>query len=138
MADVASIHREMFDVVQHRDVTRLRDLYHAEYTYRGPDGEQGDAEAGVAIAETYLTAFPDLTFTVEHQFIPDETTSVIELTARGTHQGELEGIAPTGKPVQLVGCNVIEVADGKIRREREYFDTMSLMVQLGVVESPGS
>jgi steroid delta-isomerase-like uncharacterized protein len=138
MADVASIHREMFDVVQHRDLTRLRDLYHSEYTYRGPDGEQGDTEAGVAVAEAYLSAFPDLAFTVEHQFTPDETTSVIELTARGTHQGELEGIAPTGRAIELVGCNVIEVVDGKIRREREYFDSMSLMVQLGVIEAPGT
>lgn len=137
MADVASIHREMFDVVQLRDFSRLRDLYHPEYRYRGPDGEQGDADAGVAVAETYVTAFPDLTFSVDHQYTPDDTTSVIELTARGTHQGELEGVAPTGRTVQLVACNVIEVADGKIRREREYFDTMSLLTQLGVVEHPG-
>ncbi|HUF32525.1 MAG TPA: ester cyclase [Acidimicrobiales bacterium] len=138
MADVASIHREMFDVIHHRDFTRLRDLYHPEYTYRGPDGEQGDAEAGAAVAETYLSAFPDLAFTIDHQFSPNESTSVIEMTARGTHQGELEGIAPTGKTVEMLGCNVIEIADGKILREREYFDSMALMVQLGVMEPPGS
>lgn len=56
---------------------------------------------------------------------------------RGTHQGELDGIAATGRSIQLHGCNVIEVADGRIVREREYFDTMALMAQLGVTD-PGA
>lgn len=137
MADAASIHREMFDVVQRGDLHRLRELYHQDYSYRGADGATGDAEAGAAVAETYRAAFPDLTFTIAHQHTPSEHVSIIEMVARGTHEGELQGIAPTGRSVEVVGCNVVEVADGKIIREREYYDAMSLMVQLGVVEPPG-
>lgn len=132
MADAASIHREMFDVIQQHDVTRLRDLYHPEYSYRGTDGETGDIEAAVAVAETYVAAFPDLSFTIVDQYLPNPHVSIVEFVARGTHQGELHGIAPTGKTVEMVACNVIEVTDGKIRREREYFDGAALMAQLGV------
>ena len=138
MADVGSIHREMFDVIRSRDFGRLRDLYHTDYEYRGTDGASGGADEGIAIVEAYTSAFPDLEFTIDHQHTPSESVSIIELTARGTHQGELEGIEATGRSVQLNGCNVIEVAEGKIVREREYFDTLALMAQLGVVEPPGA
>jgi ketosteroid isomerase-like protein len=30
-------------------------------------------------------------------------------------------------------CDVIEVRDGKVYREREYYDQMTMMQQLGVV-----
>lgn len=132
MADVASIHREMFDAVQRHDFVRLRELYHPDYRYRGTDGQVADAEAGLAVAEVYTSAFPDLAFSIDHQFTPSESVSIIEMTATGTHQGELEGIAPTGREIEMCGCNVIEIADGKIVAEREYFDTLAMMTQLGV------
>jgi predicted ester cyclase len=40
--------------------------------------------------------------------------SVIRWTARGTHQGELLGIAPTGKAVVIPGISILRVAGGKI------------------------
>jgi predicted ester cyclase len=57
---------------------------------------------------------------------------VIEFTASGTQTGELSGIPPTGRSVSADVCNVVEVRDGKIYREREYYDVMGLMQQLGV------
>lgn len=57
--------------------------------------------------------------------------------ATGTHLGELQGIAPTGRTVTARVCNVIEVKDGKIWREREYYDALSLMQQLGVIPAGG-
>jgi predicted ester cyclase len=132
MADAASIHLEMFEAVQTFDFDRLRDLYHADYEYSGSDGTVGGIDVGVGVAETYTRAFPDLTFAIDHQTSCGDT-SVIELTARGTHQGELEGIAPTGKAVEVVVCNIIDVKDGKVYREREYFNALSMMQQLGVI-----
>ncbi len=128
-----SLHRQMFSTVENRDFAALRELYHPDYTYTGGDGvEQKGADAGVAVAETYTAAFPDLTFEYRHQFAVDEVTSVIEFTARGTHQGALDDIPPTGKSVELVVCNVVETRDGKIHREREYYDTLAVLTQLGV------
>jgi ketosteroid isomerase-like protein len=36
-----------------------------------------------------------------------------------------------------VVCNVIETRDGRIVREREYYDRMAVLVQLGVVNQVG-
>lgn len=135
MPDAAALHREMFDAVTSRDFSRLRSLYHPDYTYTSGDGvEQKGADAGVAVAETYMTAFPDMTMEIREQFAPSDTVSIIEFTARGTHKEALEGIPATGKQVEVVVCNVVETAEGKILREREYYDALSLMKQLGVIE----
>jgi steroid delta-isomerase-like uncharacterized protein len=137
MADAATVHREMFKAVENQDFGKLRALYHPEYTYMSGDGvEQKGADAGVAVAEMYTKAFQDLSFEIRNQFTPSSDVSIIEFTARGTHKEELEGIPATGRQVEVVVCNVIEVRDGKIYREREYYDALSMMQQLGVEITP--
>jgi steroid delta-isomerase-like uncharacterized protein len=134
MADASGLHREMLDAVSARDFDKLREMYHPDYTYLSSDGnEQKGAEAGVAVAQMYTSAFPDIVLEVRHLHSCGGDTSVMEFTARGTHKGELEGIPPTGKSVEMLICDVIEVRDGKVYREREYFDAMSMMQQLGVI-----
>lgn len=135
MADAAGLHEEMFDVIQSKDFDHLRELCHADYVYSDATGAQiKGADAAVEVAQKYTSAFPDLRFDILHHHACGDSTSVIEFKATGTHKGELEGIAPTGKKVSMAACNVIEVKDGKIVRETDYFDTMALMQQLGVVE----
>jgi steroid delta-isomerase-like uncharacterized protein len=133
MADVASLHQEMFECIQRRDFDRLRALYHPEYRYESADGTSGGVEEGLAMAKTYTTAFPDLAFTVRSEF-SSGSKSVMELTAKGTHKEELEGIPATGKTVAIPVCNVLEERDGLIIRECDYFDNYSFLKQLGVVE----
>lgn len=135
MSTPASLHRQMFDTIQARDLDALRGLYHPDYVYTGGDGvELRGADAGCAVAETHTTAFPDLRFEVRHQWTVGEHVSILELTGHGTQDGPLEEIPPTGRSMQIIACNVIEVVDGLIHREREYWDGVSLLKQLGVME----
>jgi steroid delta-isomerase-like uncharacterized protein len=133
MADAAAIHLEMLEAVNRHDVNRFRELLHADYTYLGTDGvEHQGPEAGVAQVEPFVTAFPDLRLGLDHHHSCGDV-SVIEFTARGTHKAELAGIPATGKPIAVIVCDVIEVRDGKVYREREYYDQMTMMQQLGVM-----
>lgn len=135
MADAAALQLEMLDALKSRNFERLGSLYHPDYVYMSGDGvEQKGAEAGVAVAETYTRAFPDLTFEIRHRFAPTSDVAILELTARGTHLAELEGIPATGRTVEVVVCNIVEAQDGLIIREREYYDSLSIMRQLGVIE----
>ena len=52
---------------------------------------------------------------------------------RGTHQGDLMGIAPTGKTVTLPFIIVYQITDGKIAGHTMAIDQMDLMKQLGVM-----
>ena len=137
MPDAATIQREMFEAVERRDFDRLRELLHPDYTYIGGDGvERAGAEAALAVADFYTTAFPDVTFEVRASHAPSDDVSVLELIARGTHTGPLGDVPATGRAVEVVACNVVEVRDGRILREREYFDTGAIMSQLGLAEAP--
>ncbi len=55
----------------------------------------------------------------------------MEMTVNGTHQQEMAGVQATGRRIREPYCNVVEVRDGKIYRERDYFDNLHLMHQLG-------
>ncbi len=54
---------------------------------------------------------------------------------RGAHKGELLGIAPTGKEVDVPFAITYRLAGGKIAQHWMSFDRMALMEQLGV--APG-
>ena len=63
-----------------------------------PPGLPQTRDGTKQLAALYWTAFPNLRLTIEDQ-IADSDTVVTRWTARGTHTGELMGLAPTGKPV---------------------------------------
>jgi len=84
----------------------------------------------------YRTAFPDVHFTVEDQ-IAEGDTVVTRWTARGTHQGPLMGIPPTGKQAMVTGISITRVASGKVVESWTNFDALGLLQQLGAVPSMG-
>ncbi len=51
---------------------------------------------------------------------------------KGTHQGELMGIPPTGKEVSVPFIITYRIAEGKIVQHWMSFDRMAMMEQLGV------
>ena len=83
----------------------------------------------------YRGAFPDLKLTVE-QVVAEGDHVAIRWTARGTHKGELFGIAPTGKQATVSGITIDRWADGKIAESWTNWDTLGMLQQLGVV--PGA
>jgi predicted ester cyclase len=49
------------------------------------------------------------------------------------HRGELFGTAPTGRPVRVQGIIVTRFAQGKVVEEKELYDALGMLRQLGVV-----
>jgi steroid delta-isomerase-like uncharacterized protein len=80
----------------------------------------------------YRAAFPDLRYTVEDQLAEGDLVAS-RWTVRGTHRGELMGIAPTGKEIGLTGITIQRFANGKIAEEWWNWDTLGLMQQLGAI-----
>ena len=58
-------------------------------------------------------------------------------TIRGTHQGELMGIAPTGRQVAFTGIFIVRIAGRKVAEEWEEADALGLMQQLRAVPTAG-
>jgi steroid delta-isomerase-like uncharacterized protein len=92
---------------------------------RGPDSEKKRAAL-------YRTAFPDLHLTIEDVIAEGETV-MTRWSCRGTHNGDLNGVAPTGKHITITGLTVARVSNGKIVEGYVNWDALGLMQQLGVV-----
>lgn len=133
MAGALEIHREIANAWNARDFNQLRSLLHSEYTYTGGDGKEvtGGPEAGLNIARMFASAFPDGVLEVKRVFTQGDI-AIAELIGRGSHRGEFMGVSPTNRRVEVPICNVIELRDGKVYREREYMDMLAIMSQLGV------
>jgi steroid delta-isomerase-like uncharacterized protein len=138
MSDPAAIAREYLEAAPRRDFDKCRQLFHPQYSYTGGDGQrQNGPDAGMAVAQMFASAFPDGREEIKRIHTAGDV-AIVEFTGSGTHQGELMGIAPTGRQVTMPVCNVIEVRDGKIYAEREYFDVAHMMQQLGVMPAPAT
>jgi len=84
----------------------------------------------------YSTAFPGNQITVEDYFAEGDTV-VSRWTARGTHTGNLMGIAPTGKQATVTGITIQRITNGRIAEDWSNYDMLGLLQQLGVVPSMG-
>ena len=63
---------------------------------------------------------------------------VVRWTGSGKHEGELNGIPPTGRDVSVKAISVHEMRDGKIAATHTVWDTLGMLRQLGVVEGPAA
>ncbi len=101
-----------------------------------PTGEAVNPEGFKRFAAMWRGAFPDWHSTVE-ELIAEGDRVAERWTGRGTHRGELQGIPPTGKRVEVPGSVFYRIVDGKIVEFRGQLDMMSLMQQLGAIPPPG-
>ena len=85
-----------------------------------------------------LSAFPDLQVTID-ELVGERNKVAVWYTARGTHKGVFEGIAPTGRHVTWSGCDVLLIEKGRIVQARFVDDSLGLLRQLGArLELPAS
>ena len=96
-----------------------------------PEPTIGIERARASIAG-YREAFPDLRLTIEQQIAEGEFVTT-RWSARGTHRGDLMGMAPTGKQATVTGITIDRILDGRFVESWTNWDTLGLMQQLGVV-----
>ncbi len=75
--------------------------------------------------------FPDISWTVADIFAADDRV-LAKFVARGTHDGEYQGMAPTGKKIEASGFVVYRVDSGKFAEAWEEADLLGMMQQLGM------
>ena len=131
--------RRLFEEVWNKgNVAAADELFAPTYTHhdsstpdlgRGPEGEKKRVTL-------YRNAFPDIRFTVEDMLAEGETV-VARWSCRGTHKGELNGIAPTGKQFNITGVSIARFTNGKMFEGYVNWDALALMQQLGVVPELG-
>lgn len=83
----------------------------------------------------WAKAIPDSRATFRSE-MASGNTAVLEVTWNGTHSGPLQTpngeIAATGKKIELRACQIVEVANDRVKSIRQYFDMGTLLEQIGV------
>ncbi len=105
--------------------------------HAGSAGEVRGRRQVQQVIEAWRAAFPDVRSTVEEQ-IAEGDRVVTRWTARGTHTGDFQGMAPTGKSFTLTGITIERVVDGKIAEVWVNRDDLGLLSQLGALPAPAS
>ena len=137
MADNATLARRLYEAFNERNFDELAEAMAADGqitvagtgdTFQGPDG-------ALQYNKMWADGFPDASITID-RIISSDDCVVVEFTGRGTHTGTLVtsmgAIPATGRSVTLHLCDVTEFSDGKVLSQHTYFDSGSLMAQLGL------
>lgn len=89
-----------------------------------------------AFARDTFASIPDFKIEVTSLFVAGDWVGA-EWIQSGTYTGEVGGVAVSGKHFSGRGASIIELHEGKIRREALYWDALSFLRQLGVMpEAP--
>lgn len=116
------------------DVDLLDQCYSPDYVGHDPaDPEDTRGIEGMRerVAQ-YRGAFSDMTVTTEDCFAEGDRVAT-RWTFRGTHDGELTGIPPTGKHVEIEGLTIDRFEGGKIVETWDNWDALGMMQQLGAI-----
>jgi len=101
-----------------------------------PPGLPPGREGLKIFISVFHAAFPDGHLTID-QMIAEGDTVATRLTFHGTHTGEFQGIAPTGKRVTIPALDMARLEGGKLVEHWGGPNQMSLLQQLGVIPSMG-
>ncbi len=129
----AELVRWAFDVLNTHDVTQLKEFWTDETWLRFPTGTRHGAEDIAQEFETAFAAMPDFRIRIEAMAEQgDEVFVRWQLT--GTHTGAAwEGIAASGKRVEMDGFDHFTVRDGKVVSNFVVYDQLQFARAVGFV-----
>jgi steroid delta-isomerase-like uncharacterized protein len=117
----------------------LEEMFAPDYVNRDPyNGDQGTGpQSFKARVQAYRGVLADFDLRVERQLAEGDLVETL-WSLRGTHAGELEGTAPTGRHVMVDGQLLSRIEDGKFVEEWVHWDTLGLLRQIGAVSPAGA
>ena len=103
------------------------------YNPTAPGGEVHGRDGLEAFMRGVVAGFPDFHVTV-HDMVSNDDLVMYDATLTMTHEGEFDGIPPTGRKVEVPEMAKYYVVDSEIREYRVYFDQQAVFEQLGLIE----
>lgn len=109
------------------------DSFDEQVTAVTAEGNITGIEAFRDYYNNYLTGFSDAKFNFIDIF--GEGDKIVKhWNFKGTHDGDLFGIPPTNKKVDISGTTIVFMKDGRILQEQDFFDNYSFLMQLGLLQ----
>lgn len=130
----ALVQRFIEEVFNKGNLSVAEEILSPGYVHHDPaTGERGSGIEGLeSMVGFYRQAFPDFRITLEDQMASEDRV-VERWTGRGTHQGTLRGVAPSGRTISAEGISIHRIADGRIAETWTCFDSASMLRQIGAI-----
>ena len=128
-----------FDVINTHDVTPLKERgWTAETVERFPMRTVRGADAIAEVFAGTFAAMPDLHIEIE-QLVEDGENVFLRWRMTGTHTGApWEGVAASGKRVEIDGVDHFTVRDGRIVSNFVIFDQLQFARAVGLMPDDGT
>jgi steroid delta-isomerase-like uncharacterized protein len=138
--DAATVGRAYFEAVGRRDLDAMTEFYEP--------GGVGEIHGLVSLTvpDSYrawfgnlFRAFPDFEMEILDVLATGEKVAVRwHATGRFDGNAHFEGLAPNGASVDIQGCDVLTIRNGRIQRNDAYMNGAEMARQLGALPPAGS
>ena len=129
----AMVHRLLDEFLNTGDLAAAEKFFAPDFINHSPArGVTPDREGIKQFVSALHTAFPDIRMTAD-DLIAEDDKVIIRATMSGTHNGNLVGIPPTGKKVNIMVISILRLAEGKIIERWNVSDEFGLLQQLGAM-----
>jgi predicted ester cyclase len=132
-----SVIRNMLLIIENGDTKNIDKYFAANWVNHDPSLPPMKGLEGAKQLVALWSGFSDAKVTIEDSVAEGDRVAV-RFSMTGKHTGEMMGIAPTGKPIQISATGIFKVVDGKATDNWVIFDALGLLQQLGVVPKLGA
>ena len=94
-------------------------------------------EALEAHASALRSALPDLRVEASSPALGGGAHACLPWRLAGTHKGDAGALPATNRFIAVHGVHYVELADGRVRRARGFFDLYDVATQLGLLPARG-
>ena len=126
-----AIIRRYTEACNEQDLAKLKELVSPDYFHSGL--QLRGWEEYKKLHTMLWKAFPDF-HEINEDFIAKGDKVWYRIKWTGTHTGEYQGLAPTGKKITVTGVSIKTIANGKIVESWAVYDFLDSYKQLGVIE----
>jgi ketosteroid isomerase-like protein len=139
MSDAKALSRTLFAAISRGDIDSIRELCHPTTVHVEAGGTFNGIDEVAEHFKTMTSPFPDLDIVIERQ-LEDGSTVVTEMRFTGTQNAPMttpQGVVPpTGRRIDVPGCVLHTVLDGRIAQHTGYYDQLLFLGQLGLLPQP--
>jgi predicted ester cyclase len=138
-AENKALVRRFYDEIDKGNLAAIDELVAENYLDHNPPPFPG-LQPGLAGVKQQFKIFLEATpgyHRIDDQIAEDDKV-VTRLTAIGTHEGEMFGIAPTGKKLEMTATVIHRIANGKLVEKWSNKDVLGFLRQLGVLPASGN
>jgi steroid delta-isomerase-like uncharacterized protein len=127
-----ALYRGIIEEINKGNSEYFNEFYSPDSLYYFPSNNPKplSREESQEFVKGFFQAFPDLNFSIEELHAVEDRV-IARLILRGTQRGEYRGIPAAGKKFEIRSTFIIRIENGKVVEEREDFDQLGFLQQLG-------